>query len=268
MLKMEGVSYSYHKNRPVITDFDLDIEMGKITTIAGPNGCGKSTVLKLASGLLRPQTGKIFFNGKNSSLLNKRAMAREVSMLFQNSQIPDMTALRAVTAARYPYQSSLTGYSKTDKEISEYAMELTGCSEFRYKHMAELSGGERQRVFLAMIFNQDTPLILLDEPTTYLDIQVTYEMMELIRSLNKKQEKTVVMVLHDLNLALQYSDSIVLMSKGSIFNVHSPDDGGITDSIRSLFGVEVRSFADNQNSYYCFAQSMNSEMEYILDKSN
>ncbi|MDF2888133.1 MAG: transporter related protein [Lacrimispora sp.] len=266
MLKMEGIFYSYFKNRPIITDLNLDIERGKITTIAGPNGCGKSTVLKLASGLLRPQTGRILLNEKNISLLSKKAMAREVSMLFQNSQIPDMTALRAVTAARYPYQS-FAGYTKADEEMSEYAMELTGCREFRHKHMAELSGGERQRVFLAMIYNQDTPLILLDEPTTYLDIHVTYEVMELIRSLNKKQAKTVVLVLHDLNLALQYSDSIILMNQGSIFNVHSPGDDRLLESIRTLFGVEVRNFTDNRNSYYCFAQSLNSETNKIIDKS-
>jgi iron complex transport system ATP-binding protein len=252
---MEGVSYSYHKNRPIIKNLDLAIEAEKITTIAGPNGCGKSTVLKLASRLLRPQTGKILLGENNISHLSKRAVAREVSVLVQNGQIPDMTALRAVTAARYPYQSSFTGYTKAEEEMSEYAMELTGCKEFRHKHMAELSGGERQRVFLAMIYNQDTPLILLDEPTTYLDIRVTYEMMELIRFLNKKRKKTVVMVLHDLNLALQYSDSLVLMRKGSIFNIHTTGDIHILDSIRTLFGVEVHTFAENQNSYYCFAQS-------------
>lgn len=259
MLKMEGVSYSYHKNRPIITNLDLDIQVGKITTIAGPNGCGKSTVLKLASRLLRPQTGKILISEKNLSHLSKRAVAREVSMLFQNSQIPDMSALHAVTAARYPYRSFFTGYTKAEEEMSEYAMELTGCKELRCKHMDELSGGERQRVFLAMIYNQDTPLILLDEPTTYLDIHVTYEMMELIRNLNKKQKKTVVMVLHDLNLALQYSDSLVLMNHGSIFNIHTTGDDRILESIRTLFGVEVRSFTDNRNSYYCFAQSTDTD---------
>ena len=260
MLKMEGVSYSYHKNRPVITNLDLEIEAGKITTIAGPNGCGKSTVLKLASRLLKPQAGEIFLDEKNISHINKKAVAREVSMLFQNSQIPDMTAIRAVMAARYPYQSSFTGYTKEEEEMSECAMELTGCKEFRYKNMAELSGGERQRVFLSMIYNQDTPLILLDEPTTYLDIHVTYEIMELIRNLNKNRKKTIVMVLHDLNLALQYSDSLVLMNHGSIFNIHTPDDDGILESIKSLFGIEVRNFRDSQNSFYCFAQSVDNDI--------
>ncbi len=255
MLKMAGVSYSYHKNRPIITNLDLEIEAGKITTIAGPNGCGKTTVLKLASRMLIPQTGEIILGDKNLSHMSKREVAREVSMLFQNSQIPDMTALRAVMAARYPYQSSFAGYTKEEKEISECAMELTGCKELRHKNMAELSGGERQRVFLAMIYNQDTPLILLDEPTTYLDIHVTYEIMELIGSLNKNQKKTIVMVLHDLNLALQYSDTLVLMNHGSIFNTHTPDDDRILESIKSLFGIEVRNFRDNQNSFYCFAQS-------------
>jgi len=259
MLKMEGVSYSYHKNRPIITNLDLDIEAGKITTIAGPNGCGKSTVLKLASCLLRPQTGKILLGEKNISHMSRKSVAREVSVLLQNSQIPDMTALRAVAAARYPYQTSFTGYTKAEEEMSEYAMELTGCKEFRHKNMAELSGGERQRVFLAMIYNQDTPLILLDEPTTYLDIHVTYEMMELIRSLNKKQKKTVVMVLHDLNLALQYSDSLVFMRQGSIFEIHKTGDNHILESIRTLFGVEVRTYTDDQNSYYCFAQSTDTD---------
>ena len=259
MLKMEGVSYSYHKNRPVITNLDLEIEAGKITTIAGLNGCGKSTVLKLASRLLKTQSGEIILGKKNISHMSKRAVAREVSMLFQNSQIPDMTALRAVMAARYPYQSSFSAYTKTEEEMSECAMELTGCKELRHKNMAELSGGERQRVFFSMIYNQDTPLILLDEPTTYLDIHVTYEIMELIRNLNKNRKKTIVMVLHDLNLALQYSDSLVLMDHGSIFNTHTADDEGILESIRALFGIEVLNFRDNRNSFYCFAQSVNND---------
>ncbi|MDW2796782.1 ABC transporter ATP-binding protein [Clostridium boliviensis] len=264
MLKMEGVSFSYHRSKPTIKDLDLSVEMGKITTIVGPNGCGKSTVLKLASGLLKPQTGRILLNGENISYLSRRSAAKQVSVLFQNSQIPDMTALCAVEAARYPYQSPFAGCTKEEKEMSEYAMELTGCKEYWHKHMAELSGGERQRVFLAMIYNQDTPLILLDEPTTYLDIYVTYEIMELIRYLNKRKKKTVVMVLHDLNLALQYSDSVILMNQGRIFNIHSTGDDQILESIRTLFGVEVRSFRDNQNSYYCFAQSVDND-KIILD---
>lgn len=254
MIKFDDVSYCYHKRKTIIKKLDLSLEKGKITTILGPNGCGKSTVLKLACRLLKPKLGTVLLNETDMNRMSRKSVAREVSVLLQNSQIPDMTALRAVMAARYPYQPVFKAPVKEDLEMVEFAMEQTGCEAYRHKHMAELSGGERQKVFLAMVFAQDTPLVFLDEPTTYLDIHVTYEIMELVRRLNNEQGKTIVMVLHDLNLALQYSDQIVFMNEGRVFSTHASEDPDLFASIKSLFHVETQCFLQDQKPYYCFSQ--------------
>ena len=249
MIRFEKVTYSYNQ-QPLIQDMDVTFEKGKVTAIIGPNGSGKSTVLKLASRLLRPQKGKVLLDGQEIGAVKRKNFARKVSVLLQNNLIPEMTVERAVLSGRYPYQSPLRPFKEEDKTIAEYAMELACCSSLKYKNMDQLSGGERQRVFLAMILAQDTPYIFLDEPTTYLDINVSYEIMELVRELNETLGKTVVMVLHDMALALNYADFILLMEKGKIKSYHSVLDEELHQSIGDTFHVKIQSFSESEKSQF------------------
>lgn len=221
MIKLKNISAGYNKLE-IIKNINLEFEEASITSIIGKNGCGKTTLLKTAANLIKPFRGEVTIRGKDMSKLPKKELAKKVSFLPQLRSVPNITVYNLVIHGRYPY----LGFSRTpqekDKEILEKAIEKMGLNKYINKNILELSGGQRQKVYIAMVLAQDTDIIFLDEPTTYLDINHQLEILEIIKIL-KKMGKTIVMVLHDLNSALSTSDRVCLMDKGEIVICNRPE---------------------------------------------
>jgi ABC-type cobalamin/Fe3+-siderophores transport system ATPase subunit len=214
MIELINVSSGYNKIE-IIKNINIAIEEGSINAIIGKNGCGKTTLLRTASNLLKPLRGEIKIGGKDITGFTNKELAKKISFLPQLRSVPDITVYNLVMHGRYPY----LGFSRTpqrqDKKIVEKAIKNMNLEKYINKNVKELSGGERQKVYLAMVLAQNTDIIFLDEPTTYLDINHQLEILEIIKKL-KQMGKTIVMVLHDLGNALSYSDKICLMEKGEI----------------------------------------------------
>lgn len=215
-ISFRDVSFSYRPNNSFIQDLSATVEAGKVTSIVGPNGCGKSTLVKLASGLLRPAAGQVQVKGRDTAALSTRQRARMLAVLAQSSRIPPMTVEALVGCGRHPHLGIAGRLGPRDHERVEAAMERAGVTRFRNHDVRQLSGGERQRAFVAMTLAQDTDLIVLDEPTTYLDINACHDLMALVRDLNRREGKTIAMVIHDLDLALRYSDRLLVMERGRV----------------------------------------------------
>ena len=238
-IELREVSFSYGKE-PFIGGLSAMFSHGAVTSIVGPNGCGKSTMVKLVNGLLRQQAGEVRVGGVPTLSLKAKARARRVAVLAQASRPPAMTVEALVACGRYPYQAHQGKLSREDREHVERALELAGIARFRTQELRRLSGGERQRAFIAMTLAQDTDLIVLDEPTTYLDIRACHETMELIRRLNEEAGKTIVMVIHDLDLALRYSDRLLVMERGRAAAAGTVEEVLATGAIERAFGVSIR----------------------------
>lgn len=238
-IELENVSFSYGKE-PFIEGLSAVFPHGAVTSIVGPNGCGKSTMIKLIDGLLRPQSGEVRVGGAPTLSMKAKERARRVAVLAQASRPPAMTVETLVACGRYPYQSRQGRFSREDRGHVERALELAGIARFRDHELRRLSGGERQRAFIAMTLAQDTDLIVLDEPTTYLDIRACHETMQLVRTLNEDAGKTVVMVIHDLDLALRYSDRLLVMERGRATGSGAVENVLATGAIERAFGVSIK----------------------------
>lgn len=228
----------------------------EITVIVGKNGSGKSTLLKAIAGLIKPMQGNIFLDIEDYiediSKLSNQMRARQISYLPQNRNIPVISAERMVLHGRFPYLEYPRRYKKEDYEIVANAMERVGILYARHHEMAQLSGGERQKVYIAMALAQDTHAILLDEPTTFLDITYQLEMLHLMRQL-KQQGKTVITVMHDLNAALQLADQIIVMNQGHIEEADVPEKIVQSGIIEKVLGVKVKTHCDeNMTLHYYF----------------
>jgi len=212
MIKLENVSFSYQKERDFIKDLSLEFEAGKITTILGPNGSGKSTLLHMISTYLKPKSGKIYLNDMDIRKLKQKEIAKYISCVYQEHESPDDITVRdLVSFGRNIY----TDKDQNEKMI-DFALDATGILDIQHKKVNNLSGGQRQRAFIAMSLAQNTDVLLLDEPTTYLDIYHQIEILEVVKSLNQKYGITIIMVLHDLNQAVNYSHNLVIMKNGEI----------------------------------------------------
>lgn len=238
-MEVRGLSFAYGKNK-VLKDVSLKIEEGKITTIMGANGCGKSTLFSLMTKNLYARKGKIFLRGKNIQNLNLKEFAKQVSIVQQyNTSSDDITVERLVAFGRTPHRKPMQGKSEEDERLVEWAMEVTGILEYRDREVSRLSGGQRQRVWIAMALAQNTKILFLDEPTTYLDIRYQIEILELVRKLNKEFGITIIMVLHDINQAIYFSHQVIGLKDGLVEFQGSPEEVIDRQSIHSLYGIEL-----------------------------
>lgn len=246
---IDDVSFSYGKE-PFIEGLSAAFSSGAITSIVGPNGCGKSTLVKLVDGINCPSRGRVLIGGVPTLSMGGKERARKVAVLAQASRPPAMSVEALVACGRYPYQAHSGRLGDEDREHVERAMELAGVERFRNHDLRRLSGGERQRAFIAMTLAQDTGIIVLDEPTTYLDIGACHETMELVRRLNAEMGKTVVMVIHDLDLALRYSDELMVMERGRRTFSGSVEAVLESGAIERAFGVHIHSVACEHGRSY------------------
>ena len=238
-MEVKNLSFSYGSNQ-ILSDISLTIPRGKITTIMGANGCGKSTLFSLMTKNLTPGKGKILLEEKSIKKYSLSEFARKVSIVHQhNSAAEDITIERLVAYGRTPYQKMLGGKSEEDERLIEQALQVTGLLDLRDREIGRLSGGQRQRVWIAMALAQNTELLFLDEPTTYLDIRYQLEILELVKKLNKEFDITIVMVLHDINQTIYFSDKIIGLQGGHVAIEGAPDQVITEESIQKLYGVHL-----------------------------
>ncbi|MBE5818564.1 MAG: ABC transporter ATP-binding protein [Clostridiales bacterium] len=252
MLELKNISSGYGKLK-VIDDISLAVDKGGLTSVLGINGCGKSTLLKASVGILPLFCGKIIIDGQDSSLMTRNDVAKRVSYLAQGRAIPDMTVEQMVLHGRFPHLSYPRRYTQNDKSIAQKAMETVKISDLSDKPLHTLSGGMRQTAYIAMALAQDTDYILLDEPTTYLDVSNRFKIMNLLKNL-AQNGKGVVCVLHDIELALKYSDSIILMQNGKLIASGDATQESLINKIADAFNVSITMINNKDKIHYCIAE--------------
>ena len=243
---VKDLSFAYGKQK-VLDDLALTLHEGTITTLIGANGCGKSTLFNLMTKNLKPDSGEIFLRDKNIADLKLKEFAREAAIVHQYNTAPiDISVEKLVSYGRTPYHTmGLSPNVKKDEEKGNWAMEITDTLKHKHKAVSQLSGGQKQRVWIAMALTQDTKILFLDEPTTYLDIRYQLQILKLIRQLNQEYNLTIVMVLHDINQSLYYSDEIIAMKDGKIIAQGLPEDIITPELVKSVFDVELNISTEN-----------------------
>lgn len=237
-LETRNLSFSYN-GTPILRDLNLTFEKNRLIAVLGPNGSGKTTLLRLLDGLLLPDSGSVLFgDGANLASLSRKTLARRIAFLPQNRPIPDIPVEMLVSHGRFPHLGFSRKLTATDQRIVETAMAQTGVTEYARRALPSLSGGERQRVYLAMLLAQDTEILLLDEPTTYLDARHKFEMLALLRKL-ADSGKTVITVLHDLPLALSAADHVLLLENGGCAAAGTPKDLCAAGALDRVFGIRL-----------------------------
>ena len=246
-LTVDGAALGY-ADTLVCEDVSVQIPDGAFTVIVGPNACGKSTLLKSLTRLLPPTRGRVLLDGRSLHEMPTKQLAREVGLLPQGPVAHDgIRVVDLVTRGRYPHQRLFAPWSPEDETAVGEAMDATGIRHLSGRLVDELSGGQRQRVWMAVALAQQTPILLLDEPTTYLDVSHQIELLELCRSLNRRQGHTLVAVLHDLNQAARYADHIIAMKDGEVVATGSPGEVITESLVSSVFGVDARVIPDPES---------------------
>lgn len=244
MININNLSLSYDGTTTIINELNLDIEMGTVTALVGANGCGKSTLLRGISRLLKPAKGAVYLDGQQVHSMKARDLAKQLGILPQSPTAPEgLTVHELVAQGRYPHQNWFQQWSLEDERIVNEALATTDLESFAGRPVDTLSGGQRQRAWIAMALAQQTDILLLDEPTTYLDMAYQVDVLELLAELNDKG-RTIILVLHDLNQAARYADTIVALRDGSILAQGTPKQVMTSEQIQAVFDLETHVITD------------------------
>lgn len=232
-------------DRPVIENLALQIPPGEVTVIVGANGCGKSTLLRALARVLRPQAGTVLLDGGDIRTAHTKDVARRVALLPQSPIAPDgISVADLVARGRHPHQGLFSRWSAEDDAVVAHALEATGVAGLAARAVDELSGGQRQRVWIALALAQNTDILLLDEPTTFLDLTHQIDVLDLLRDLNHEDGRTIVMVLHDINLAARYADHIIALKDGRVVSCGAPRAVITEETVAEVFGLACRVIDD------------------------
>ena len=254
MIEFKRISFAYPGQAHALCDVSVRFPAGKVTTILGPNGSGKSTLMKAACRLVKPSGGQVLLKGHDISGMKPRELARCVARLGQSNQPPAVTVRDLVSYGRYPHQGCLKALSREDERCIDRALAQVNMQAYQNRMVTALSGGQQQRAYIAMALAQDAEAVFLDEPTSSLDISVRFEIMDLIRELNRAG-KTIVMVLHDLELALAYSDHLILLERGKVICTGSAQeliDCGMLDRV---FDIKTHVIEQQGTTYFHFSKT-------------
>jgi iron complex transport system ATP-binding protein len=231
--------------RVIVRNLDLYIPDGKVTALVGANGSGKSTVLKTMARIMKPDQGGVYLDGKLIHQMQTKEVAKQLAILPQNPVSPEgLTVSELVSYGRFPHQKGLGSRTKEDQEMVEWALEVTGMRELADRPLEQMSGGQRQKAWIAMALAQGTDILLLDEPTTFLDMAHQLEVLKLLERLNRDEGRTIVMVVHDLNHASQYAHYIVAIKRGEVVCEGSPHEVIKPEMLREVFGIEADVITD------------------------
>lgn len=249
MSRLQGskVTISYG-DKDIVKSLDISIPDHKVTSIIGPNGCGKSTLLKGLSRILSVKTGEIILHGKSIHQQSTKEVAKKIAVLPQSPDVSDgLSVEELVSYGRFPYQKRFGRLTAEDKKEIDWALRVTGTWDYKMRNVNDLSGGQRQRVWIAMALAQKTDIIFLDEPTTYLDISHQLEILELVQTLNREEGCTIVMVLHDINQAIRFSDYLITMRDGEIIKEGTPEEVLTKDILAKVFNIDAELSKDPRN---------------------
>ncbi|MFD0961052.1 ABC transporter ATP-binding protein [Paenibacillus chungangensis] len=238
-LQTSGLDIGYD-DRMIVQDLNVAIPQGKITALVGANGSGKSTILKTMARIINPAKGSVLLDGRSIHKQSTKEVAKQLAILPQNPTAPDgLTVAELVSYGRFPYQKGFGSMSKEDRKVVQWAIEATGMTEFADRAVDQLSGGQRQRAWIAMALAQETDILFLDEPTTFLDMAHQLEVLHLLQKLNEINNRTVVMVVHDLNHATRYAHHMVAIKSGTVKAEGSPIEVVTPETMREVFNIEA-----------------------------